>query len=96
MPILFLRFHFPVIAELLPLRLISCKSSAMNYLEFYKKIQTLPAPYQAEVEDFIDFLKTKQKKVDQPKKRPVFGSAMGQFKMSPDFDKPLDDFADYM
>ncbi|GAB3905047.1 hypothetical protein GCM10028803_35350 [Larkinella knui] len=68
----------------------------MTYLEFYKKLQTLPPPYQAEVGDFIDFLKAKQKKVDQLGKRPVFGSAKGQFKMSPDFDKPLDDFADYM
>ncbi|RRB04919.1 type II toxin-antitoxin system VapB family antitoxin [Larkinella rosea] len=68
----------------------------MTYLQFYKKLQTLPAPYQAEVEDFIDFLKAKQQKADQPKKRPVFGSATGQFEISPEFDKPLDDFADYM
>jgi hypothetical protein len=29
-------------------------------------------------------------------KRPQFGSARGQIKMSDDFDEPLDDFADYM
>lgn len=29
-------------------------------------------------------------------KRPQFGSARGQIKMSNDFDDPLDDFADYM
>ncbi|HLL94173.1 MAG TPA: DUF2281 domain-containing protein [Spirosoma sp.] len=67
----------------------------MTYIQLYKKLQALPAPYQAEVEDFIDFLKAKQQKTDQFKKRPVFGSAKGQFEMTPDFDKPLDDFADY-
>lgn len=68
----------------------------MTYLQLYKKLQTLPAHYQTEVKDFIDFLKAKQQKSDQPKKLPVFGSAKGQFKMSPDFDKPLDDFAEYI
>lgn len=29
-------------------------------------------------------------------KRPQFGSARGQIKMSDDFDEPLEDFADYM
>ncbi|MGA0555984.1 DUF2281 domain-containing protein [Larkinella sp. VNQ87] len=68
----------------------------MTYLELYKKIEMLPPSYQTEVEDFIDFLKAKQQKNVQPKKRPVFGSAKGQFDISSDFDKPLDDFADYM
>lgn len=67
----------------------------MTYIQLYKKLQTLPVPYQAEVEDFIDFLKSKQQKENQSVKRPVFGSAKGQFHMSPDFDMPLDDFADY-
>jgi len=28
--------------------------------------------------------------------KPVFGCAKGQFKMTPDFDEPLEDFKDYM
>jgi antitoxin (DNA-binding transcriptional repressor) of toxin-antitoxin stability system len=30
------------------------------------------------------------------KARPTFGSARGRVQMAPDFDAPLDDFADYM
>ena len=30
------------------------------------------------------------------KKVPVFGCAKGQFRVSPDFDAPLEDFKDYM
>jgi hypothetical protein len=30
------------------------------------------------------------------KPRPTFGSAAGMFRTSPDFDQPLEDFADYM
>ncbi|WP_229317148.1 DUF2281 domain-containing protein [Larkinella sp. C7] len=66
----------------------------LNYWEVYKKLQTLSAPYQTEVEYFIDFLIAKQTQANPPEKRPVFGSARGQFEMSPDFDKPLDDFDD--
>jgi Protein of unknown function (DUF2281) len=29
-------------------------------------------------------------------RKPVFGSAKGKYKMSEDFDAPLDDFKDYM
>jgi hypothetical protein len=31
-----------------------------------------------------------------PRKTPVFGCAKGRFKMSDDFDAPLDDFKEYM
>ncbi len=68
----------------------------MTYLQLYQKYQTLPPVYQAEVADFVDFLATR-KATEKPLERrtPVFGSAKGQFQMSPDFDAPLDDFADY-
>lgn len=68
----------------------------MTYLQLYQKYQTLPPVYQAEVADFVDFLATR-KATDKPheRKTPVFGSAKGQFQMSPNFDEPLDDFADY-
>jgi len=32
----------------------------------------------------------------EQKKVPVFGCAKGQFRMSDDFDEPLEDFKDYM
>ena len=68
----------------------------MTYIQLYQKYQTLPPVYQAEVADFVDFLATR-KVTDTSFKRttPVFGSAKGQFQMSPDFDAPLDDFAEY-
>lgn len=44
---------------------------------------------------YIEFLLTKQK-VKNEKRIPVFGSAKGTFKMTADFDEPLDDFKDYM
>ena len=68
----------------------------MTYLQLYQKYQTLPPVYQAEVADFVDFLATRIATNEPPeRKAPVFGSAKGQFQMSPDFDAPLDDFADY-
>jgi len=48
-----------------------------------------------EVIDFIEFLLSKNKK-EFKKNVPKFGSAKGKFKMSPDFDAPLDDFKEYM
>lgn len=72
----------------------------MTYLQLYQKFQSLPPVYQAEVADFIDFLSVRSQLVKPENEEkaggtPVFGSAKGQFKMSPDFDAPLDDFADY-
>jgi prevent-host-death family protein len=32
----------------------------------------------------------------KPKKKRTFGSAKGMFKISPDFDAPLEEFAEYM
>ena len=69
----------------------------MTYLQFYQKYQTLPPVYQAEVADFVDFLASRNV-IDKPteqRKTPVFGSAKGLFQMSPNFDDPIDDFADY-
>ena len=70
--------------------------TTMTYLQLYQKYQTLPPVYQAEVADFVEFLATR-KVTDKPIKRitPVFGSAKGLFQMSPGFDAPLDDFAEY-
>jgi len=67
----------------------------MTYLQLYQKYQTLPPTYQAEVADFVEFLTLKKDKDNKTQKTPVFGSAKGLFQLSPDFDAPLDDFADY-
>jgi Protein of unknown function (DUF2281) len=46
---------------------------------------------------YVDFLLTKQYEKPTEKKRvPIFGSAKGTFKMSADFNEPLDDFNEYM
>lgn len=67
----------------------------MSNLELYHKLSTLPEDMKNEVADFIDFLKEKKKK-ESGKKKPVFGSAKGLFKMMPGFDDPLEDFKPYM
>jgi hypothetical protein len=61
----------------------------------YKKLLALPENLRAEVADFIDFLLQKSKK-NQSRRKPVFGSGKGMFKMKPGFDEPLDDFKEYM
>ena len=46
---------------------------------------------------YVNFLLTKQFENQTESKRiPVFGSAKGTFKMSADFNEPLDDFKEYM
>lgn len=67
----------------------------MTELQLYTKLSSLPPDLKAEVSDFVDFLLSKKKKALKAKK-PKFGYAEGQFKMSPDFDEPLDDFKEYM
>ena len=67
----------------------------MKSTELHTKISSLPLELKTEVNDFIDFLLSKQRKVCQEKK-PVFGCAKGQVIMSPDFDEPLEDFKEYM
>ncbi|MBI1184938.1 DUF2281 domain-containing protein [bacterium] len=59
-----------------------------------EKINSLPLDLQREVEDFIDFLKSK---IDRSKKnKRIAGLAKGKVKMLDDFDEPLDDFKAYM
>ncbi len=67
----------------------------MTVIQLYTKLCTLPPALKGEVSDFVDFLLSKKKKAVKAKK-PKFGYAKGQFKMSPDFDEPLDDFKEYM
>jgi argonaute-like protein implicated in RNA metabolism and viral defense len=67
----------------------------MTDFQLQKEINSLPDDLKKEVTDFVAFLKNKSgpaKKIKQRK----FGYAKGFFKMSKDFDAPLDDFKDYM
>jgi hypothetical protein len=68
----------------------------MKSIQLNDKINFLPAALKAEVNDFVDFLMTKNKIKIEEKKQPKFGSAKGKIYMSPDFDEPLEDFKDYM
>ena len=67
----------------------------MTDIQLYTKLHYLNPSLKKEVYDFVDFLFTKQKN-EEPVKKPQFGCAKGRFKMSPDFDAPLDDMKEYM
>ena len=72
------------------------KSFQMSNQVLYSKMQLLQSEeLKRDLLLYIEFLLTKQK-TENEKRIPVFGSAKGTFKMSPDFDEPLDDFKDYM
>lgn len=60
------------------------------------KIRLLPNELKQEILDFIEFLVKKYQQNGGSKKQPQFGMAKGVFKMSDDFDEPLDDFKEYM
>ena len=62
----------------------------MTDVQLYKRLQNLKPSLKIEVYDFVDFLIAKQSK-EVKLKKPQFGCAKGRFKMSPDFDAPLDD-----
>ncbi len=70
----------------------------MSTKELISKIDALPPEFQREVEDFIDFLQQKWSRDTnkKPLEKRQFGYAKGFFKMSDDFDEPLEDFKDYM
>ncbi len=77
------------------LNLKSSKFIAVDNILLYNKLASLPENLKAEVEDFIDFLKSKAKK-NKKNSKPQFGSGKGMFLMKSDFDQPLDDFKEYM
>lgn len=67
----------------------------MSDTQLFTEISSLPANLRQEVSDFVAFLKYRKKKKKVVKKR-QFGYAKGFFEMTEDFDKPLDDFKEYM
>ena len=58
-------------------------------------INSLPKSLRKEVVDFVDYLKQKNTNKEKLRKR-EFGFAKGKIKLSSDFDKPLDEFKEYM
>ena len=62
----------------------------MTSTMLYTKINNLSPSMIKEVDDFVEFLKTKQKK-EKVKER-KFGCAKGLIIMHDDFDTPLEDF----
>jgi len=60
----------------------------------YTKINNLTPTMIKEVDDFVEFLKTKQKKGKVKERK--FGCAKGLIVKHDDFDAPLEDFKEYM
>ena len=67
----------------------------MTNTALYTRISTLPRPVQNELLDYMEFLIVKYKGKKE-KKHPKAGCMKGTFKMSADFNEPLDDFKEYM
>ena len=63
----------------------------MTDQQLYSQISSLPPDLKKEVSDFVEFLTQKSKAKAKPTER-KFGYAIGFFKMSPDFDEPVEDF----
>ena len=83
----------------------------VNPIMLYNKIISMPSDLAEEVNDFVDFVLQKKQRngveTPAPEKKNTdgnleklpesgFGCMKGMFKMSPDFDEPLEDFKDYM
>jgi len=62
----------------------------MSDLELYNEITGLASALKKEVSDFVAFLKSKSKSENKIIER-KFGYSKGFFKMSDDFDEPLDE-----
>ena len=73
---------------------IFVKKITMTTTMLITKISTLPPSLIKEVNDFVDFLKSKRKKSTITERE--FGCAKGLILMHDDFDAPIDDFKEYM
>lgn len=67
----------------------------MDSFKLYTDFTSLPANLKKQVLDFIESLKTRERK-QKPVNQRKFGAAKGFFKMDSSFDEPLDDFKEYM
>lgn len=69
----------------------------MSDLNLYLKISSLPDSIKTELSNYLeDLISRNNKKKGGQEKNPKAGFLKGTFKMSPDFDDPLDDFKEYM
>lgn len=68
----------------------------MSLIDLVAKIEKLPPDKQAEVEDLVDFLASKQPSTGETPKKRRLGSGKEMFIMRDDFDEPLEDFKEYM
>ena len=76
---------------------IFAKKEGMTDIQLYTKISSLPDHLKSEVNDFVDFLKSKKKNSkSNPKKKRIFGYAKDSIIIKSSFDEPLEDFKDYM
>lgn len=66
----------------------------MDDILFQSKLSTMPKPIQKEIQNYLDYLLFKYRD-KTTKKHPKAGCMQGTFKMSNDFDAPLDDFKEY-
>jgi hypothetical protein len=68
----------------------------MTDFQLLTKISTLPPDLKKEVEDFVDFLKSKAS-VQKPKKaKRQLGKGKGTVVIKDNFDDPIEDFKEYM
>lgn len=68
----------------------------MSDIDIYLKLATLPDEMKKEVDDFVDFLKSKNILQEKAQMERKAGLAKGLIQMKEDFDEPLDDFKEYM
>lgn len=68
----------------------------MTDIDIYIKLATLPEGMKKEVDDFVNFLKSKTIAEEKTKIQRKSGLAKGLIKMKEDFDEPLDNFKEYM
>ncbi|MCL6261537.1 DUF2281 domain-containing protein [Aquiflexum sp. TKW24L] len=68
----------------------------MTDLDIYIKLAALPEEMKIEVDNFVDYLKSKSVAKGNPEKHRKAGLAKGLIKMKEDFEEPLDDFKEYM
>lgn len=67
----------------------------MSDAKLYRKISALPEDLKNQVIELVDALEAKSQAKSKTKVR-TFGYAKDFFKMSEDFDDPLDDFKEFM
>ena len=67
----------------------------MTNNQLYKQITLLPTDLKAQVFSYISLLKRKASLKTEVKER-TFGYAKDFFKMTDDFDQPLEDFKDHI